>query len=36
MNQQQWGTFLVKNAIKSKKTLGLGNFTNGRPIRRTK
>ena len=22
---QQWGTFLVKNAIKSKKTLGLGN-----------
>ena len=24
---QQWGTFLVKNAIKSKKTLGLGNFT---------
>ena len=24
---QQLGTFLVKNAIKSKKTLGLGNFT---------
>ena len=24
---QQWGTFLVKNAIKSKKILGLGYFT---------
>ena len=26
-NQQQWGTFLVKNAIRSKRKLGLGNFT---------
>ena len=24
-NQRQWGTYLVKNIIKSKKTLGLGN-----------
>ena len=24
---QQWGTFLVKNAIRSKRKLGLGNFT---------
>ena len=24
-NQKQWGTFLVKNIISSKKTLGLGN-----------
>ena len=26
-NQQQYGTFLVKNIIKSKRKLGLGNFT---------
>ena len=26
-NQQQYGTFLVKNIIRSKKTLGLDNFT---------
>ena len=24
-NQRQWGTFLVKNIISSKKKLGLGN-----------
>ena len=24
-NQRQWGSYLVKNIIKSKKTLGLGN-----------
>ena len=24
-NQRQWGTYLIKNIIKSKKTLGLGN-----------
>ena len=26
-NQQQYGTFLVKNIIRSKRKLGLGNFT---------
>ena len=26
-NQQQYGTFLVKNIIQSKRKLGLGNFT---------
>ena len=26
-NQQQFGTFLVKNIIRSKRKLGLGNFT---------
>ena len=27
-NQKQWGTFLVKNIISSKKKLGLGNNPN--------
>ena len=27
-NQRQWGTFLVKNIISSKKKLGLGNNFN--------
>ena len=27
-NQKQWGTFLVKNIISSKRKLGLGNNTN--------
>ena len=26
-NQRQYGTFLIKNIIKSKRKLGLGNFT---------
>ena len=26
-NQQQYGSFLVKNIIRSKRKLGLGNFT---------